>query len=54
MLFLFLLAEPNNLGNFRRGYYEEPLCEIILKLDLLSRCSWKYFLFTALVANLFG
>ena len=29
----FPLAERNHLCNFRRGYYEEQFCKIILNLD---------------------
>ena len=48
--------ERNHLCNFRRGYYEEQFCEIILNLGqwFRSRCCLKDFLSGALAAVLSG
>ena len=52
----FCSAEQNHLCNFRRGYYEEQFCEIILNLGqwFRKRCCLKDFLSGALVVLLFG
>ena len=48
--------EQNHLHNFSRGYYEEHLCEIILKLDqwFKRRCRLKDFLSRAPAAVMFS
>ena len=48
----FCSAECNHLYNWRRGYYEEKFCEIILNLGLWFRCRLKDFLSGALAALL--
>ena len=38
-------AELNHLGNFGRGHYEKPSCEIILNSDQwFRRCRFRIFL----------
>ena len=50
----FFSAEPNQLSNFGKRYYEEQFCEIILKLSqwFRRRCRLKDFSSGALAALL--
>ena len=52
----FCSVERNHLCNFRRWYYEEQICEIILNLGYWSRrrCRLKKFLSGALADLLFS
>ena len=52
----FCSVERNHLCNFRRGYYEDQFCGIILNLGqwFRWRCRLKDFLSGALAALLFS